>query len=141
MAESADLSRAIALMKKGMEVSMKGHDARAAEKFAFAAEEAERVYVFCGSPDCIFIAALRSMQVTALLDYSNASTALPADKRNAFRKAVKVLPGIMNRYSASTLRARCCLAHVRRPRSRGLQHTHDIALCLMASSGQMLMLS
>ena len=75
---------------------MKGHHARAAEKFAFAAEEAERVYVFCGSPDCIFIAALRSMQVTALLDYSNASTALPADKRNTFRKAVKVLPGIMN---------------------------------------------
>ena len=112
MAESVDLSRVIALTNKGMALSMKGREARAAEKFALAAEEAERV--LCGSPDCIVIAALRNMQAEALLSHSNEPTALPADSNNAWRKACDLLPTVMEmlqrRKAAGTLLPGACQA-------------------------------
>ena len=84
MAESADLSRVIALANKGAELLMKGHWARAAEKYALAVEEAERV--FSGSPDCLITAALRHNHVTALMNHATASAVKPADANDVLKK-------------------------------------------------------
>ena len=111
MAESADLSRVLALTNKGDELMLKGHYARAAEKFALALEEAERVLP--ASPDCLIMAALRQYQVEALLGHATAWVARPEDANDALRKALfHLLPAVVDviqrRKAAGTLLAGTC---------------------------------
>ena len=111
MAESA-LSRVIALTNKGTELGLRGHHARAAEKFSLAAEEAERG-PSAGGPDCLITAALRTDQIDALLGYSTASAAKPTDANDVLRKACfHLLPAVedvlQRRKAAGTLLPGTC---------------------------------
>ena len=113
MAESADLSRVIALAKKAGELSVKGHYARAAEKYALAVEEAERLLP--ASPDCLITAALRHSQVSALMNYAIASVTKPADANDALKKGcLCLLPTatdmLQRRKAAGTLLPGTCRA-------------------------------
>jgi hypothetical protein len=111
MADAADLSRVIALTHKGNELGMKGHHARAAEKFSRAAEEAEKALLF---PDSLVTCALRHEQLHALLSYAiMLDTVPPADVEKALREAcLRLLPPVMavleRRRAAGTLLAGSC---------------------------------
>ena len=74
--DTADLSSVIALSNKGNELVMKGHNARAAEKFRLAADEAEKALRF---PDCLVTCALRFLpSAVAVLERRKAAgTLLP----------------------------------------------------------------
>jgi hypothetical protein len=105
MPDAADLTNVIALARKGRELSLKGHSARAAEKYSRAAEEAERALLF---PDCLVTCVLRHEQLHALLRHATASVAEPADADHALREAfVRLLPSVMavleRRKAAGTL--------------------------------------
>lgn len=111
MSDAADLSRVTALARKGIELALKGHDARAADKFRLAAEEAETVLP---GPDCLVTCALRYQQLEALVRHAW-SPATPADADDALREAfVRWLPSVMavleRRRAAGTLRAGTCRA-------------------------------
>ena len=104
------MSRVIALARKGEELGMKGHDARAAEKFRLAAEEAEKVLP---DPDCLVTCALRHEQISALLHHATASAVKPADADDAVREAfLRLLPPVMaaleRRKAAGTLLPGSC---------------------------------
>ena len=72
---------------------MKGHDARAAEKFKLAAEEAEKAL---RSPDCLVSCALREQQLESLLSHATASAVKPDDADDALREAcLRLLPTVM----------------------------------------------
>ena len=109
MDESADLSRVIALTNKATDALMKGQNARAAEKFALAAEEASER----GSPDCLIKAALLESHVKALLDYSKAlAPSKPAEaedmQEQAFARLVSVVDVLLRRKAAGTLLPGTC---------------------------------
>ena len=111
MSQSADFSRVIALSQKGAELVLKGHNARAAEKFRAAAEEAEKVLL---APDCLVVSALRHEQLDALLGHATASVQ-PADADDALREVwSRLLPSVMEvlqrRKAAGTLLVGACRA-------------------------------
>jgi len=104
MPDSSDLSRVTALAVKGYELSLKGHNARAAEKFRLAVEEAEKALP---DPDCLVTCLLRHEQLHALLRHAS-SAAKPADANDALREAcLRLLPSVMavleRRKAAGTL--------------------------------------
>jgi hypothetical protein len=110
MSDSADLSRVIALSTKGRELSLKAHDARAAEKFGRAAEEAEKALPV---PDCLVMCWLREEQLDSLQRHAIASAATPADANDALREAfLRLLPSVMavldRRKAAGTLLPGSC---------------------------------
>jgi hypothetical protein len=110
MPDSADLSRVTALAHKGVELTLKGHDARAAEKLRLAAEEAEQVLP---DPDGLVMCVLRVQQLEALLGHATASAAEPADADDALREAcLRLLPSVMavleRRKAAGTLLPGSC---------------------------------
>ena len=110
MSYSADLSRVIALSHKGTELKMKGHNARAAEKFSRAAEEAEKALP---DPDSLVTTALRQEQLEALLRYATSPTATPGDANDALREAcLRLMPSVRGvlerRKAAGTLLQGCC---------------------------------
>jgi hypothetical protein len=93
MSDSADLSSVIALAHKGHELTLKGHDARAAEKFRLAAEEAEKTLPF---PDCLVTCSLRHEQLDSLLYHATSSVVTPADADDALQEAcLRLLPPVM----------------------------------------------
>jgi len=109
MPDSADLSRVLALSNKGNELERKGHDARAAEKFSRAAEEAEQA---CPHPDSLVTCALRIEQLNSLLRHAS-SPAAPADADDALREAcLRLLPSVLavveRRKAAGTLLPGSC---------------------------------
>ena len=110
MPNTADLSRVIALEHKGRELMLKGHFARAAEKFRLAAEEAEKALP---DPDCLVICALRVLQLEAMLCHATASAAIPADADEVLRDIyLRLMPSAMavveRRRAAGTLLPGSC---------------------------------
>ena len=110
MSGSAALSRVIALAHKGFTLAMKGHDARAAENFSRAAEEAEKALPF---PDCLVACALHEDQLDALLRHATVSATKPADADDVLREAfLRLLPSVMavleRRKAAGTLLQGSC---------------------------------
>jgi len=101
MPDDADLSRVLALAHKGNELRLKAHDARSAEKFRLAAEEAEIALLF---PDSLVTCALHQDQLHALVRHATTSMT-PADKNEALREAfTRLLPsvmGVLNRRKAA----------------------------------------
>ena len=98
----------LALTNKGYELSLKGHYARATEKYALAAE-----CLLPGPADCIIAASVRVKQANMLIDYATASAARPADANVALRKAYfDLLPAAMDvlqrRKAAGTLLPGTC---------------------------------
>jgi hypothetical protein len=67
MPDTVDLSRVIPLANKGGELLMKGHFARAAEKFSRAAEEAEKALPDLTAWSCVRCATTSSMRCYATL--------------------------------------------------------------------------
>jgi hypothetical protein len=103
--DTADLSSVIALSNKGNELVMKGHNARAAEKFRLAADEAEKALRF---PDCLVTCALRFQQLDSLVSHAMLSVVKPADADDALREALlRLLPSAVavleRRKAAGTL--------------------------------------
>jgi len=93
MPNTADLTRVIVLARKGEELALKGHNARAAEKFRLAAEEAEKAL---SVPDSLVTCTLRHEQLDALLRHATSSAATPADADDALREAcLRLLPSAM----------------------------------------------
>jgi len=87
-----DWSRILALTHKGFELTRKGHDARAAEKYDSAAEEVEKTLRV---PDCLVACALREGQLDALLRHAT-TPPQPADTFDALREAcLRLLPSVM----------------------------------------------
>jgi len=110
MSDAADLSRVTALAHKGFALALKGHNARAAEKFRLAAEEVEKALA---GPDCLVLCALRVLQLDTLLSHATASAAEPADAHDALREAcLRLLPSVMavleRRKAAGTLLPGTC---------------------------------
>ena len=110
MSDTPDLSRVIALSHKGNDLARKGHDARAAENFSRAAEEAEKTIL---SPDCLVLCMLRQEQIEALLRHATRPAAKPADADDAVREAVlRLQPSVMavleRRMAAGTLLPGSC---------------------------------
>ena len=110
MSDTADLSRVLALAHKGTELTQKGHDARAAEKYRLAAEEAEKALPV---PDCLVACELRHEQLHSLLHHATASPETPADADDALREAcLRLLPSVMavlnRRKAAGTLLPGSC---------------------------------
>jgi hypothetical protein len=108
--DTADLSSVIALSLKGSELMLKGHHARAAEKFSSAVEEAEKALLF---PDSLVTCSLRVHQLDALLGHATSSAAKPPDAEDAVREAcVRLLPSVMavlqRRKAAGTLLPGSC---------------------------------
>ncbi len=104
------MTRVIALAHKGEELSMKGHDARASEKYRLAAEEAETALP---GPDSLVSCSLREQQLEALLSHATASVVEPADADDALREALLcLLPSVMavleRRKAAGTLLPGTC---------------------------------
>jgi hypothetical protein len=100
----------IALAHKSYALAMKGHDARAAENFSRAAEEAEHTLP---SPDCLIACALRQEQLDALLRHATTPAEIPADADDALREAcLRLLPSVMavleRRKAAGTLLPGSC---------------------------------
>ena len=109
MSDAADSSRLTALAHKGFELVLKGHNARAVEKFRLAAEEAEKAL----SPDCLVSCALRFQQLQALICHATASAARPADADDALREVfLRLQPSMMavldRRKAAGTLLPGSC---------------------------------
>ena len=110
MPDTADLSRVLALARKGRELTMTGHSARAAEKFRLAVEEAEKALPV---PDCLILCALRYERADSLLRHATASATRPADADDALREAcLRLLPSVMavpeRRKAAGTLLPGSC---------------------------------
>ena len=104
-----DWSRILALTHKGFELTRKGHDARAAEKYDSAAEEVEKTLRV---PDCLVACALREGQLDALLRHAT-TPPQPADTFDALREAcLRLLPSVMavleRRKAAGTLLPGTC---------------------------------
>jgi hypothetical protein len=107
--DTADLSRVLSLSRTGFDLSMKGHSARAAEKYALAAEEAEETLPV---PDCLIACRLRQSQLHALLVYATCSAVEPPDVDDALREVILRLPSLMavldRRKAAGTLLPGSC---------------------------------
>ena len=104
------MSSVLALSLKGRELTMKGHHARAAEKYRLAAEEAEKALL---SPDSLVTYALRYHQLDALVYHAKISAVKPADADDALRKAfLSLLPSVLavleRRKAAGTLLPGSC---------------------------------
>jgi hypothetical protein len=110
MSNNVDLSRVTALSHKGCDLVLKGHNARAAEKFSRAADEAEKTLLF---PDSLVTCSLRVHQLDALLGHATSSAAKPADANDVLREAcLHLLPSVMavleRRKAAGTLLPGSC---------------------------------
>jgi hypothetical protein len=134
MADTADLKSVLALEHKGDELRLKGHFARATEKFRLAAEEAEKALLF---PDSLVPCALRVLQLDALLSYITASAAKPADADDALREAyVRLLPSVVavleRRKAAGTLLPGSCRPVEEAYQMAAVRHNLELQGCTQA---------
>ena len=138
MADAADLSRVIALASKGWELMLKGHDARAAEKFSRAAEEAEQALL---SPDSLVTCSVRQERLEALLRHVTSSAAAPADADKALREVCfRLLPSVMSvverRRAAGTLLPGSCRAEEETYQMAMKQQQLELQGCTQASAAR-----
>jgi hypothetical protein len=113
MSADAALSHVSALSQKGAELLLKGHHARAAEKFRTAAAAARDAL---RAPDCLVVATLRVDELDATLCHATSAQAQRVDKDAALREAcLRLLPAVaavlQRRRAAGTLLAGACHAH------------------------------